>query len=126
MVLEMGLKARGSFDQAGEVFRQSEFRPLGRQDLGHAATGREVHARNASRLRKSITSTPDLASVRFVDSKIFAGDAETSADRAFIIRKPVPPDRTSSKFRRNIASWSRWATSWYTTSTEPIRPAYDS
>src|SRR2546430_5623633 len=47
MVLEMGLKARGSFDQAGEVFRQSEFRPLGRQDLGHAATGREVHVRNA-------------------------------------------------------------------------------
>src|SRR5438876_4347713 len=30
MVLEMGLKARGSSDQAGEVFRQSEFRPLGR------------------------------------------------------------------------------------------------
>src|SRR6266571_4574524 len=81
---------------------------------------------NGSRLRKSITSTPALASVRFVDSKILAGDAETSADRAFIIRKPRPPDRTSSKFRRKIASWSRWATSWYTTSTEPSRPAYDS
>src|SRR2546428_3598493 len=97
-----------------------------RQRYGFRTTRTPWSAWNGSTLRKSITSVPASASVRFVDSKILAGDAETSADRAFIIRKPVPPDRTSSKFRRKIASWSRWATSWYTTSTEPIRPAYDS
>src|SRR2546422_9602985 len=30
MVLEMGLKARGAFDQTGEIFLHREVRPLGR------------------------------------------------------------------------------------------------
>src|SRR2546428_4825208 len=69
---------------------------------------------------------PASDSVRVMDSKTVGGEAETSADRAFTIKNPIPPYRRRSRFRRKIPSGSRWATSWYRISAEPIRPPYDS
>src|SRR5436309_4094836 len=47
MILQMCLKARSAFDQTGEILRQREFRPFGRENLSHAPTCREAHVRYA-------------------------------------------------------------------------------
>src|SRR5437899_4403740 len=46
VILEMSLKARGAFDQTGEILRQREFRALRGENLGHAPTRRETDVRD--------------------------------------------------------------------------------
>src|SRR2546426_6748918 len=53
---QMRLEARRPADQAREVLRQGEFRALGPQDLQHAASGRQSHARYSEAISEA---TPD-------------------------------------------------------------------
>src|SRR5438309_275171 len=50
VILEMSLKARGAFDQTGEILRQREFRALRGENLGHAPTTSNPPRRNKARM----------------------------------------------------------------------------